>query len=308
MKALREAFGESLIDLEKEFARMIVISCDLQSATGIKPFFEKFPKKSLEVGISEANAVGIAAGLALSGYKPILTSFGSFLSGKNTEIRISIGYNAANVILVGTHGGLIGPDGATQSGIQDIAVMRSIPGMRVYQPATPIEVREIIKYVLQNNSPSYLRIARNEVPEIHTQDFKFVEGQVYEVKSGTDVVIFSSGPILHNCLKAAKELLGEIDVRVINVPTIKPLDITSLGKAFDGVKFAVSFEDHLTTGGLGSAIIETLSNSKGFPGLVIEGLKDEFVDSGKPIDLEKYFKLDSDSITATIRRLWKDFV
>jgi transketolase len=113
---------------------------------------------------------------------------------------------------------------------------------------------------------------------------------------------------LHNCLKAAKELIGEIDVRVINVPTVKPLDLTSLKKAFGGVKFAVSFEDHLITGGLGSAILETLSNTKGFPGLVIEGLNDEFVDSGKPVDLEKHFKLDSDSIKATIRRLWKDFV
>ena len=308
MKALRTAFGEALVEFSTSIPNLVVISCDLQSATGIKPFFEKFPEKSIEVGISEANGVGIAAGLALSGFKPVLTSFGSFLTGKNTEIRISIGYNSANVVLVGTHGGLIGPDGATQSGIQDLAVMRSIPGIKVFQPSSPIEVREILKYALESDFPSYIRISRNEVPEIHSKNFEFEEGMLYEIKPGNEVAVFSSGPILHNCLRAAEELVGEINVKVVNVPTIKPIKIQSLQNVLHKVKLGISFEDHLKTAGLGSALLEKISEANCNLNFAVEGLDDEFVDSGSPSELESHYKLDSESIKNRIRELWKEFV
>ena len=138
MESIREAFGQSLLELGKIDNKIALVSCDLKVATKSDIFFQRFPERSVEVGIAEANAIGVAAGLSMSGFKVVLSSFGAFLSGKNVEIRTSIAYNNAPVTLIGTHGGLIGPDGATQSGIQDLAVMRSMPNMKVFQPSTPI--------------------------------------------------------------------------------------------------------------------------------------------------------------------------
>jgi transketolase len=134
MISIRESFGKTLLDLGESDNNIVLVSCDLKVATKSDYFFQRFPERSFEVGIAEANAIGVAAGLSMSGYKAVLSSFGAFLTGKNVEIRTSIAYNNAPVVLVGTHGGLIGPDGATQSGIQDISVMRSMPRMKVFSP------------------------------------------------------------------------------------------------------------------------------------------------------------------------------
>ena len=199
-----------------------LVSCDLKVATKSDYFYQKFPERSVEVGIAEANAIGVAAGLSMSGYKTVLSSFGAFLTGKNVEIRTSIAYNNAPVTLVGTHGGLIGPDGATQSGIQDIAVMRSMPRMKVFQPSSPIITKKILKHCIDSDTPSYIRVARNEVPEIYSDDFEFIEGEPYLHGELSDNLLISSGPILHNCIEASKNIFQthNIKIGVIDIPSL----------------------------------------------------------------------------------------
>jgi transketolase len=306
MKAIRQEFGDYLSELGKIYPDLVVVSCDLQSATGIKSFAKNFPERLVEVGIAEANGIGIASGLALSGYRTVITSFGSFLTGKNIEIRVSIAYNEAPVIIVGTHGGLIGPDGATQAGTQDLAVMRSMPNIIVLQPASPLEVRGVLDFCMNVKKPVYVRIARNEVNEIHKESFEFQLSKLYKLKEGNEIVIFSSGPVVHNCLAAANELAEEISIKVINLITIKPLNINSLFNEIQGTKLILTFEDHEVQGGLGSAISEGLSSFGSAIPIFMFGLNDQFIESDIPSELEKRYKLDVQGIVETIKTKWQD--
>ena len=297
MKSIREAFGQSLLELGGANEDIVLVSCDLKVATKSDYFFQKFPLRSFEVGIAEANALGIAAGLSLAGFKPVLSSFGAFLSGKNIEIRTSIAYNNAPVVLVGTHGGLIGPDGATQSGIQDISVMRSVPRMKVFQPSSPVLTHKILKHCLTLDGPSYIRVARNEVSEIYNNDFSFIEGDPIYHGQDSDIILISSGPMVHNCIAAAEFLKrhNKVNIGIIDVPSIKPFNRKLFFKLIANSKMLVSVEDHMIEGGIGGMIAETLSSSEIRTKLYIKGL-DSFVGSGKPVDLEKRYSLDSDSI------------
>jgi len=240
----------------------------------------------------------------LSGLKTVITSFGSFLTGKNIELRISVAYNNAPVVVVGTHGGLIGPDGATQAGTQDIAVMRSMPRFSVFQPASPIEVRRVLDYCIESKEPSYIRISRNEVSELHDESFKFELGKPYVIKEGIDIVIFSSGPIVHNCLAAAQDLAKDLSIKVVNLITIKPLNVKEITRAVVGAKLVLVFEDHEIYGGLGGAILEAIALSKIGAPIYLYGLDGQFVDSDKPAQLEAVFKLDKEGIRQRIIDNW----
>jgi len=298
MISIRESFGKTLLDLGESNNNIVLVSCDLKVATKSDYFFQRFPERSFEVGIAEANAIGVAAGLSMSGYKAVLSSFGAFLTGKNVEIRTSIAYNNAPVVLVGTHGGLIGPDGATQSGIQDISVMRSMPRMKVFQPSTPILTKKILEHCIGTDSPSYIRVARNEVPEIYTEQLSFVEGEPYLYGELSDNILISSGPMLHNCISASEAIFKShnINIGVIDIPSIKPLNLNSLKKMLTGRKSIFTVEDHMISGGLGSLIAESLSSMAISVPLFIKGL-DSFVGSGKPSELEERYSLDPMSIT-----------
>ncbi len=297
MQSIRDAFGEALRDYGDQYKDVVLVSCDLKVATKSNLFYEKFPERSFEVGISEANAIGISAGLSLCNFKPVLSSFGAFLTGKNVEIRTSIAYNKAPVILVGTHGGLIGPDGATQSGIQDISVMRSMPNFRVFQPSTPAMTKKILNHCLNSKSPCYMRVARNEVPEIYDINDKFIEGEPILIGEKQKYSIISSGPMLHNCLKAKDILLNEhkINTNVIDIPSIKPLKQNSLLNILDKTNIIFTVEDHMIEGGIGSLISEQVSASQLNIRVFSKGLYG-FVGSGKPNELEKRYDLDSESI------------
>lgn len=301
MISIREAFGRSLVELGHKDERIVVISCDLKNATKTSYFFESFPDRSFEVGIAEANAIGIAAGLSLSGFKPIISSFGSFLTGKNLEIRVSVAYNEAPVILVGTHGGLIGPDGATQSSIQDISVMRSIPKIKVFQPSTPIMTQKILRYSTLIDDPVYIRISRNEVPEIYDDNTDFIEGEPICIGKKSDIVIFSSGPILHSCLTASIELEKKHNLKttVIDIPSIRPLNHQKIKQIVKGKRAIFTFEDHVIEGGMGSAILECISSEESNPRIFLNGLN-EFTVSATPNELELKYKLDPDSIIEKI--------
>ncbi len=302
--SLREAFGRALVEAGKKHKDILVISCDLKGATKTNYFFEEFPERSFEVGIAEANGLGISAGLALSGYRPFISSFASFITGKNVEIRTSIAYNKAPVVIIGTHGGLIGPDGTTQAGLQDITTMRAMPNFILLQPASPRETKAIIEYLAQSRDLAYVRIARNEVPEIYSKDYKFVLGKGYVLREGADLTVISSGPPVHTCLKAAQKLKEIIDVRVVNMPTLKPVDKAIITQSTIKTEGIVTVEDHTTEGGLGSIVCEVVAEQGLTVPVYRHGIYDTFTESGSPAALESKYKLDTAGICNVIERFY----
>lgn len=299
--ALRDVFGKTLESLGKKDKKIFAISPDLKQATKLSYFFKSFPNRSVETGIAEANAVGIAAGIAMTGLKPVLASFGSFLTGKNIEIRISIGLNKAPVILVGTHGGIIGPDGPTQAGLQDISVMRSIPNIKVIQPSTARETEEVLKFYIKNPQAVYLRISRQKVKEFYTKNFKFYEGKFTLIKKDLkEALIFTSGSMLEKAFDACKNIKN---VGLANFSSIKPINLKLLKKIAKKTKRIITVEDHTIQGGIGSAISEALSECKLNIPIFHYGLKDSFTQSGGVEDLYRFYKLDSISIRRYIKKI-----
>ena len=295
-KSIRDVFGESLVKFGKKNKKIFAISPDLKSATKLSLFKKEIPERFIETGIAEANAIGIASGLAMSGLKPVVANFGSFLSGKNIEIRVSIGFNNAPVVLVGTHGGLIGPDGPTQAGLQDISVMRSIPNIKIFQPASAIETTEILRHCLNLKVPGYIRISRQANKEIYKKNYKFIEGKAYVIKNDMkDGVIFTSGNMVERCSDAANMMKEKYKIGVVNIPSIKPLNTSSILKIISKTKKVFSVEDHSINGGLGSTILELISEHNVKKPLYLHGLKD-FTQSGGVEELYKYYNLDGAGI------------
>ena len=301
-KAIRDIFGESLVKFAKKNKKIFAISPDLKSATKLSLFKKKIPKRFIETGIAEANAIGIAAGLAMSGLKPVVASFGSFLSGKNIEIRVSVGFNNAPVVLVGTHGGLIGPDGPTQAGLQDISVMRSIPNIKIFQPASAAETIEILKHCIKLREPSYIRISRQSNREIYQKNYKFIEGKPYIIKKDMkDAVIFTSGNMVERCIDASNILKKNYKIGVVNIPSIKPLNKFNILSIISKTKKIFSVEDHSINGGLGSQILEIISQHNIKKPFFLHGLTD-FTQSGDVEELYKYYKLDKSGIAQFLKK------
>lgn len=301
---IRDVFGITLKELGKINKKIFAISPDLKAATKLSYFFKEFPNRSIETGIAEANAIGIAAGIALSGLKPVISSFGAFLTGKNVEIRTSISFNNANVIIAGTHGGLIGPDGPSQAGLQDIAVMRSIPNMCVYQPATAIETKKILEFSIKSNKPIYIRISRQVNKEFYTNNYNFIDGNPVVIdKNYKDGIIISSGNTLQHCYEAKEKLklIGK-NLGLINIPSIKPLNKNKLKNLIKKTKRIFTVEDHNIYGGLGSVILESISDMENKPKVFIHGLKDIFIQSDDVKNLYKYYGLDKNGIFKFIKK------
>ncbi len=300
-KALRNIFGDHLIHLGKMNKKICVLSCDLKSATKTSGFFKTFPKRSFEVGIAEANGLGVATGLALKGFIPVISSFGAFITGKFLEIRTSISYNNVPVKIIGTHGGFIGKDGATQSGTQDLSLMTSLPNFEVFQPCSPIETIKILNYIIKSRKPSYVRICRNEVGEVYNRNFKFVPGTPKVLIKSKVNVIISSGPLIFNCLDAIKVLKKkDIETGLINVNSFKPFNFKLMEKLIKNKKNVLVVEDHVSHGGLSSLIYETIAKSKmNKINLKSLNLDEKFSESGNPKDLEKANGFDSKNIAKT---------
>ncbi|MDC0452537.1 hypothetical protein OAL48_00620 [Candidatus Pelagibacter sp.] len=293
--AIRDAFGQALAYEGKKNKRIVAVSIDLKGACKLNYFFEKFPERSFEVGIAEANAVGIATGLSFEGFRPFVASFGSFITGKNTEIRNSISYNNAPVVIVGTHCGLIGSDGATQSALQDISIMRSMPYFNVFQPCTPHDTKEIIKYVCKTKEPTYLRIARNEIPEFLNKKHRFKIGIPNEILKGKKTLIISSGAMVYNCLQAIKEL-KKSEFGLLNISSIKPLNEKAVLNIIKKYNKIITVEDHSILGGLGSIISEIIAENNLNIKYKIHGIKTGFIDSDIPSELEKRYHMDIKSL------------
>lgn len=241
MKATRDGFGEQLVLSAEKNDNIIVLSADLGKATKINKFGAAYPDRLYEMGIAENNMVGVASGLSEYGYKVFLASFASFLTGKYDTIRCSIAYSNAPCVIVGTHCGMaIGRDGVTQMGLEDLSLMRSLPGMSVLNPSTYNQTKSIVKYLCENDleNPHYLRLGRQPVEEIYEENVPFEFGKGVVVKEGGDGVVFSTGCVLPDVLEATKD----INITVIDMPTIKPLDKEIIKKYAKTNIFTV--EDH----------------------------------------------------------------
>ena len=292
MKATRDAFGEQLVVSARTNDKIVAVSADLGRATKLSLFKDEFPDRFIEAGIAENNMIGISSGLSEHGYRVFLASFASFLTGKYDTIRCSIAYSNAPVVMVGSHGGLaIGKDGVTQMGLEDISLMRSLPGVVILNPATPIECREIVKYLCGEklNHPHYLRVGRQPVEEVFDDSYKFnIERAVYVRKGTKRSAIFTTGCVLQDALRVANDL----DFHLIHFPVIKKIDrwwsiiLPLRNNLFDNI-FTV--EDHSIIGGLGSSVAEIMAENPSRAKLTRIGVDDIFPESGAPDDLyERY--------------------
>ena len=304
MKATREAFGDILPLMGDTNENILALDADLGGATKIRAFGEKHPDRFIQMGIAEANMIGVASGLSEYGYKVFLASFGSFLTGRYDIIRCSLAYPNRPVVLVGTHVGMaIGKDGVTQMGLEDVSLMRALPNMKVLNPATYTEAVEVVKYLCNTDldSPHYLRLGRQPVEDVFENDYNFEFGKGVEVIGGNDLTIFSTGCVLSDVLTSAKTIEEQTgkSVRVINIHTLKPIDTEIIIKASKETDLLVTVEDHSIIGGLGSAVSEVLTEH--CPSRLVRiGLNDEFPESGPPTDLYEKYGLSSSQISKRV--------
>ncbi len=297
-KATRESYGEALVELGKEFDNVVVLDADLAAATKTGSFKKAFPERFFDCGIAECDMMGIAAGLSTTGFVPFASSFAMFAAGRAFEIvRNSIGYPHMNVKIGATHAGItVGEDGATHQCNEDIALMRTIPGMVVINPSDHIEAKKAVFAAYKYQGPVYMRFGRFAVPVINDEDYEFEIGKGVLLKEGTDVTIIATGLEVSEALKAHEILKAEgISARVINIHTIKPLDEEIVIKAAKETGAVVTAEEHSVIGGLGEAVSSVLSENCPVPVLRI-GVKDRFGYSGPAADLIPLFELDAESI------------
>ena len=296
MRATREAFGSHLPLMGDKYDNIVALDADLGKATKIASFEEKHPNRFFQIGIAEANMIGISSGLSEYGYKVFLASFGSFITGRYDIIRCSLAYSNRPVVIVGTHVGMaIGKDGVTQMGLEDVSIMRALPNMKILNPASYSEAIKVIEYLCETEleSPHYLRLGRQPVEDIE-MPFEFGRGQIVKDNENeyeyVDCTLISTGCILGDVLKAAELIEKNTSriVRVVNMPTLKPIDIDLIVHCAEWSKMLVTVEDHTVIGGLGSAVSDVLSEIVPV-GLCKIGLNDVFPESAPPNDLyEKY--------------------
>jgi transketolase len=303
--SLRKAFGEVLVELGEHHRDIVVLTADLAGSTYTNLFAKRFPDRFFNLGITEANMMGIAAGLAMSGKKPFVSTFAIFAAGKPWEqIRQTIAYQSAPVRIVATHAGItVGEDGASHQMLEDINNMRVLPNMDVIVPADAVETKQVIKTLVDYDNPVYVRLARAPFPVVFDDKYKFEFGKAQIIREGDDLTIFAIGLMVAQSLKAAEWLEKEgINAQVVNVSTVKPIDKETIISCVSKTDAAVTAEEHLVTGGLGSAIAEVLA--EGFPApLERIGLK-EFGQSGSAEELIAHYGLTPEGIAkAAIRAL-----
>ncbi|MFH1737808.1 MAG: transketolase family protein [bacterium] len=296
-KASRLAFGEALAELGEKDKRIVALDADLSKSTMSILFAKKFPDRFFECGIAEANMVGIAAGLALAGKRPFACSFACFLTGRYETIRMSVAYSSAPVCLVGTHAGIgIGEDGNSQMGLEDLALMRALPGMTVLQPCDEIETKQAVAFMAAHNGPSYIRLTRQKLPDINKPDYRFQAGKGVILADGKDLTIMATGGTVPEALEAKKILKDQgIDARVVNIHTIKPIDKDLIGQCAKETGRILTVEDHNITGGMGGAVVEAVSETHPVP-VCRWGLLDVFGESGDSKELYAKYQIDAAGI------------
>ena len=302
--ATRDSYGNALVELGKEKDNVVVLDADLAAATKTGTFKKAFPERHIDCGIAEADMMGIAAGLATCGKVPFTSTFAMFAAGRAFEqVRNSIGYPHLNVKIGATHAGIsVGEDGASHQCNEDIALMRTIPGMTIINPSDDIEAKAAVKAAYEIDGPVYMRFGRLAVPVINDNaDYKFEVGKGVLLKDGSDITIIATGLEVGESLKAAEKLEADgVSVRVINMHTIKPLDKDIVVKAAKETKKIFTAEEHSIIGGLGSAVAEVLAEECQTP-LYRIGVRDTFGESGPAVELLKKYKLDADGIYEQIK-------
>lgn len=302
--ATRESYGNALAELGKLHEEVVVLDADLAGATKTSVFMKAFPERHIDCGIAEGNMMGVAAGLAATGKIPFASTFAMFAAGRAFEqVRNSIGYPKLNVKIGATHAGIsVGEDGATHQCNEDIALMRTIPGMTVICPADDVEAKAAVTAAYEHEGPVYMRFGRLAVPVINDKlDYKFELGKGIVLREGKDVTIIATGLPVANCLEAAEKLAADgIDAKVINIHTIKPLDEELVVAAAKETGKVVTVEEHSVIGGLGSAVCDVLSEKAPTKTMKI-GINDVFGESGPAAELVKKFGLDADSIYEKVK-------
>lgn len=303
-KATRESFGEAVTELAAEYPEVIVLDADLAAATKTGIFKKAYPDRFFDCGIAECNMIGIAAGLASCGKIPFAASFAMFSAGRAYEqVRNSVGYPKLNVKVVGSHAGIsVGEDGATHQCCEDIALMRTIPGMVVLNPCDHYEMKAAVRAMIEHQGPCYVRLGRLAVETVnHNDDYKFELGKGITLREGKDVTIIATGLMVQEALKAAKALAEEgVDAEVINIHTIKPLDEELVVASAKKTGRVITVEEHNIIGGLGEAVSTVLSEKCPTPVTRI-GVNDVYGHSGPAIDLLKEFGLSAEHIAEVVK-------
>lgn len=306
--ATRESYGNALVELGKKHEDLIVLDADLAGATKTGTFQKAFPDRHWDCGIAEANMAGIAAGLSTCGKVPFMSTFAMFAAGRAYEqVRNSIGYPHLNVKIGATHAGIsVGEDGATHQCLEDLALMREIPGMVVINPSDDIEAKAAVEAAYEHVGPVYMRFGRLAVPAINDNaDYKFEIGKGIVLKEGTDVSIFATGLEVSEALEAAKMLEADgINAEVVNIHTIKPLDKELVVKSAQKTGKVVTVEEHWINGGLGSAVCEVLCEEAPTKVLRI-GVEDKFGESGPATELIHKYELDAEGIYKKVKAFVK---
>jgi transketolase len=304
-KETREGFGEGIYELGKNNENVVVLTADLGGSLKLKPFIKDFPERFFQCGIAEANMMGIAAGLTIGGKIPYTTTFANFSTGRvYDQIRQSIAYSNKNVKICASHAGLtLGEDGATHQILEDIGLMKMLPGMTVIVPCDFNQTKAATIAIAKHNGPVYLRFGRPKWPNFTKADQTFEIGKAQVLSEGSDVTIFACGHLVWKAVEAGKALEEKgVSVEVINIHTIKPLDNDAIIRSISKTKCAVTAEEHNIIGGLGDSIAQVAA--KNFP-IPIEyvGTKDTFGESGKPLELLKKYGLDTPDIIAAAEKV-----
>ena len=306
--ATRESYGNALVELGAEHDNLIVLDADLAAATKTGVFKKAYPDRHIDCGIAECNMMGIAAGLSTTGIVPFASTFAMFAAGRAFEqVRNSIGYPHLNVKIGATHAGIsVGEDGATHQCNEDIALMRTIPGMVILNPADDVEAKACVKAAYEYNGPVYLRFGRLAVPVINDRpDYKFELGKGVVLREGKDVTIVATGLCVSSALEAAEKLAADgIDAKVINIHTIKPLDEELIAAAAKETGRVVTVEEHSVIGGLGSAVCDALAEKCPVPVKKI-GVQDVFGESGPAVALLAKYKLDGEGVYEQVKEFCK---
>ena len=306
--ATRESYGNALVELGAEHDNLIVLDADLAAATKTGVFKKAYPDRHIDCGIAEGNMMGIAAGLSTTGIVPFASTFAMFAAGRAFEqVRNSIGYPHLNVKIGATHAGIsVGEDGATHQCNEDIALMRTIPGMVILNPADDVEAKACVKAAYEYNGPVYLRFGRLAVPVINDRpDYKFELGKGVVLREGKDVTIVATGLCVSSALEAAEKLAADgIDAKIINIHTIKPLDEELIVAAAKETGKVVTVEEHSVIGGLGSAVCDALAEKCPVPVKKI-GVQDVFGESGPAVALLAKYKLDGEGVYEQVKEFCK---
>ena len=305
--ATREAYGKALVELGQENPNVVVLDADLSKSTKTANFKKHFPERFFDMGVAEQNMIGTAAGLAAAGKIAFASSFAVFASGRAFEqVRNSVAYPALNVKIGASHAGItVGEDGGSHQSVEDIALMRALPNMTIFVPADAVETRAAVRTAAQIDGPVYIRLGRMGVPVLHGEDFQFVPGKAVTLRQGRDVTVVVCGIMVPAALEAAAMLADEgIRAGVLDVHTIKPLDVEAIVAAAKATGAVVTAEEHNIIGGLGSAVAEALGEHFPVP-LKRVGILDKFGESGAPNELLVKYGLTPQDIVAAVKEVLK---